>query len=125
MSFITALGTGAMLADKLSGFIFNYTKSEYEEKINEVNGKVQELQNHLNDMMQLRSQISHFWEDDNAQDACRLLDATITETTSSMQTAKELMDSLRVIVESMDSQKSKMSEQLDMAKKVLFSFIDT
>lgn len=119
MSIIGAVGLGLGLGAKASGFLFNYTKNEYEEKISELQGYITELEGHLSDMERLRGRISQFWADDNSLSVYRELERTIEETRKQMKTAKETMDTLKIVVDELDKSKGEMTDTLEKLKALI------
>lgn len=119
MSIIGAVGMGLALGAKASGFLFNYTKNEYEEKISELQGYVTELEGHLSDMESLKGRISNFWADDNALSVHRELERTIDETRKQMKTAKETMDTLKIVVDELDKSKGEITDTLEKLKALI------
>ena len=112
MSIIAAAGIGLAAGSAASGFLFNYTKNEYEQKINELNRLVSVLEEHLVDMKELRDKVPSFWDDDQGLEVYNELNRTIQETEREMETVKTYMRTLQTVVDELDGSKNLMSETI-------------
>ena len=124
MSIMGAVAAGGIIGKAVSGYMFNYTKSVYEAKISELEGLISRLNEHLTTMENLRSQLPHFWDDENAQKTCKALDDTITRTKQEMATAESLTRIYRATVDSLDRSKDKVKNLVDDALGLLRGLSD-
>lgn len=112
MSIIVAATVGLAAGAAASGFLFNYTKNEYEQKIGELNRLVGALQEHLADMKDLRDQVPSFWDDEQGQEVVRELNRTIMETEREMETVKTYVRTLQTVVSELDGSKNLMADTI-------------
>lgn len=119
MSILGAVAVGAALGTAASGYLFNYSKSEYETKISELEALISRLNEHLTTLRNLRSQVPQFWDDENAQETSRALDTTISKVEREMSTAESLARTFRTAVESLDSSKDVVKNLVSDAMGIL------
>ena len=112
MAIGAAVAVGLALGATGSGFLFRYTKNEYEQRITELESYITELDGHLVDMRSLREQIVQFWDDDNAREVSRELDRTIDETVREMSASKSYLQTLRTVVSELDGSKGVITETI-------------
>lgn len=119
MSIKGAINVGGSLGKLGTGFVFNYTKDVYENKISELETSIARLNEHLDTLRDLKSQIPQFWEDDNARETAQALDKTIRKVEQQMSTAESLMQTLRTAVNSLDSSKEELHKSIEDALGLL------
>jgi prefoldin subunit 5 len=112
MSLIVAAGVGLAVGAVGTGFLFNYTKNEYEQKIAELNRLIGALGEHLNDMKALRDKVPSFWDDEQGREVIRELNRTIQETEREMETVKTYVRTLQTVVTELDGSKTLMGETI-------------
>lgn len=103
----------------ISGLILNYSKKQYVEKIEQLEGYLQKLNLHLAEMESLQGKIKNFWNDDNANRAAQLLGLEIEAVKGAMKTTQETINFYRATVESFDETKKKVDEKFDAAFSIL------
>ncbi len=112
MSLLVAAGVGLAAGAVGTGFLFNYTKNEYEQKIGELERLIGALEEHLTDMKALRDQVPSFWDDEQGREVIRELDRTIQETEREMETVKTYVRTLQTVVSELDGSKNLMGETI-------------
>ena len=118
-----AIGTGVALGLTGSGFVFNYTKNEYTQKISELQLSVDALQGHLNDMKELRDRVPSFWDDDNGNRVYRELEDTISKTESEMEDVKAFIRTLQTVVNELDGSQNLIKETIDDLSNLVLSVL--
>lgn len=105
MSITGAIVAGAAAGTAVNGFIFNYSKTQYEAKITALQGYVNTLSGHLGKLETLRDGIENFWNDANARETYKALNSTITQVKRTMTTANNLITKYQAIVTNLDGSK--------------------
>lgn len=103
----------------ISGLILNYSKKQYVEKIEQLEGYLQKLNLHLAEMESLQGEIKNFWNDANANRATQLLGLEIKAVKRAMETTQETIKFYRTTVESFDETQKKVDEKFDVAFNLL------
>lgn len=119
MAIGTAIAIGATLGLAGQGFLFNYTKDQYEVKVSELEGLLARLKEHLSRLQELRSQLPQFWEDDTAQKTGEALDKTIKQVIDAMNLSENLLSTYKTVIESLGGSKETLSELITDALGVL------
>lgn len=122
MSIINAIDVGARIGDAVSGFLFQYTKAQYEEKINELDTHIAQLNTHLDNLISLKDRIPTFWKDDNANKTVATLEMTIKNVQRDMETAQNLAQVFRDAVASFDTSNEKLHGYIEDALGLLNLF---
>lgn len=71
--------------------IVKYTKAQYTAKISEIEGCVQRLQNHLNTLEGLKSQVQNFWDDSQTPEYLKRLTTAIVGVRNAMDRTQKLL----------------------------------
>ena len=71
--------------------IVKYTKAQYTAKISEIEGCVQRLQNHLNTLEGLKSQVQNFWDDPQTPEYLKRLTTAIIGVRNAMDRTQKLL----------------------------------
>lgn len=125
MSIVAAAGAVATVTAGLeagqiaSNYVFKYTKSEYEQKITELERAYANLDEHKTNLINLRSQIPTFWKDAAGQETSRALNDTIGQTEREMQTVKKFIELFRTTVTELDESQNKISTTIDELQKLI------
>lgn len=110
MSLLAAAAAGATIGVAVDKFIFNYTKNEYEEKLNQLTRLVNDLDIHLSRMRELQDQVPTFWDDEQGVQIYQALSKTIDETAREMETVRAYIRTLQTVVDQLDNSKGLLSE---------------
>lgn len=110
MSLLAAAAVGVTAGVAVDKFIFNYTKNEYEEKLNQLTRLVSDLDVHLRQMRTLQSNVPSFWDDEQGVQIYQALSKTIDETEREMETVRAYIRTLQTVVDQLDNSKSLLSE---------------
>lgn len=112
MSILLA-GTAAAFA--AGSIVINYSKAQYTEKITELEGYYAMLQEHLNRMEELKTQMFDFWDDEDARTAAKALQEQIIKVKNQMEYTALTLTNFRTTVAEMDSTKSLVGSDLEKA----------
>lgn len=99
--------------------IINYTKLQYQEKINALNSSKGRLENHLGLMRDLRTQLPKFWNDPNAQQTGKVLDLMIDATQGAHTRTNDLLSFYQNAVDDLDASGNFGSEAIQDALSLL------
>lgn len=113
MSLVAAAATGLVLGGASSGFVFNYTASEYQQKINQLANLLERLQEHLGKMNELKEAIPSFWDDEHSAKVYTELTDTIRQTETEMETTRSYMATLQTVVDELSRSKTLMSDTIE------------
>lgn len=113
MSIIGAMVLGGALGGAGAGFVFNYTKSEYEKEISEIEGYLDALSEHYKEMVALRDRVPEFWHDTRGETVYRELGKTIDETWLMMEDLKGYLRTLRTVVTELDNAGGVMTQTIE------------
>ena len=116
MGIINLYGAAGKIASRV---MLNYSKNQYLEKIEQLEGYCQKLNMHLAEMDSLQSEINSFWNDLNAQKVTKILTIEINAVRRAMETTQETIKFYRETVESFDETQAKVDENLDNALSFL------
>lgn len=83
----------------MSNIVVNYTQSQYNAKIAELEGYYNQLSTHLARMEDLKSRISDFWDDANGQETATILVSEIRHVQSTMDRTSEMLAFYKSTVE--------------------------
>ena len=119
MSLIAAAGIGLGAGTVAGNFIFNYSKNEYIQKINELERFIARLKEHMEKLKELRGQVFEFWEDEDARNTCRVLDDTILEVETETMNAERLCTNYRTTVDSMSGAQGVLGQSIQDALAAL------
>lgn len=113
------IGAGVTLGNFGTKLMINYTKSQYDEKVQELQSYAQKLNTHLNNLEGYKNQIRNYWSDEEAEKYQSALNMQI----KAIKNALNRVDSLKGIYErtsqELSEQKSKSSAALDEAKQLI------
>lgn len=121
MAIGAIIAAGAALGVAGQGLIFNYTKNEYEVKVSELEELIARLNQHLERLQELRSQIPQFWDDGNARETGVVLDKTIKKVLDAMTTSENLSRTYKTVIESLGGSKETLAELIGDATGILDS----
>lgn len=110
---ITAVGVA------VNGFIYDYSKDQYEKAISRLENLVKQLDSHLTKLRELRTNVPNFWEDEDAKATCTALDMTIDRIVFDMDTCKDLISAYQTAMAEFDISKSKTTQLLTDALAIL------
>lgn len=82
--------------------IVKYTKAQYEAKITQLEGYYNQLAERKNRLIELRNQMSSFWDDDNSPKAYQCLTTIIGNVNNTMVRAQDVLIGLRALVQKLD-----------------------
>lgn len=116
---MASLGVYEAAGKIVSGVILNYSKKQYLDKIDQLEGYCQKLNQHLEEMEVLKNGINNFWNDVNAQRAAQLLAIEITAVKGAMETTQETIKFYRTTVESFDETQKEVDDKLSTALNIL------
>lgn len=119
MSILGAAAAGVMLGDVAKDLVFNYSKKQYTDKVEELSGLIARLNKHLTELENLRAEVNSFWKDAGSSTALASLDKTIAITKIKTEHAQALMETFQKTVENMDQSQAGLDAALDMAKTIL------
>lgn len=110
-----AIALGVGLGIGATELMFNYTKRDYEVKVDKLETLIRELENHLSKLRELRSSVPSFWDDDEGRKTCQILDEMISKVVNKMDQAKSLTRIYKNAISEFDTSKSVMVETLESA----------
>lgn len=121
MSISAVVSAGAVLGGTGQGFLFNYTRNEYEIKVAELEELIARLNQHLDRLQELRSQIPQFWDDENARETGVVLDKTIKRVLDAMNLSENLSRTYKSTIEALGGSKETLAELIGDAMGILDS----
>ncbi len=121
MSIGAIISAGADLAGVGQGFLFNYTRHEYEIKVAELEELIARLNQHLDRLQELRSQIPQFWDDENARETGVVLDKTIKRVLDAMNLSENLSRTYKSTIEALGGSKDTLAGLIGEAMGILDS----
>ena len=101
--------------------ILKYTKAQYDAKITELQGYLNELKDHREKMVGLREQMYNFWDDPNARKAGEALNIQIRQGDNSMARTNDMLIFYQKSVEKLGGADSAVSGLLGDAISILGS----
>lgn len=119
MSILGATVIGGGLGLAAQGFIFNYTKDVYEAKVTELTNLIARLQNHWDELENLKDEIPSFWDDDNAKKANDAIFLTMERTKDAMDVAQRLLDNFKETISNLDNSQTTLGEFIGDALGIL------
>lgn len=99
--------------------VVNYTKSQYEAKISELEGYYKQLEQHLQRMEGLREKMFQFWDDPNARTVGSVLEIQIRQVRNASARTMDMLTFYRNAVSQLDASSSLSNEILEGALSVL------
>lgn len=112
---MASVSTYGAAGEFVSGVLLNYSKKQYLEKIEQLEGYCQKLNLHLSEMESLKGEINNFWNDSNAHKTAQLLEIEISAVKGAMQTTQETIKFYRETVESFDETQKKVDDSFNIA----------
>lgn len=100
-------------------FTLNYTKTQYQTKITELDGYYKRLSTHLTTMESLKDRMYQFWTDENARTTGKMLEIEIRQVKNSMERTQDLLQFYKTSVEKLDGTNQTISDTLGDALKIL------
>ena len=104
---------GEGLAKGMTNYGFHYKKSAYEEKIDELSGSVDRLQECLTELTALKGQMSDFWKDEIGENTRQRLEETIGNVQKQMQTTQDLIVAIRGAIGALDDTKEELYQRAE------------
>ena len=100
-------------------FILKYSKAQYLAKISELEGYYGQLEQHLQRMEDLKSQMFQFWNDKNAQTTGQILAIEIRSVRSAMDRTNDMLTFYRSTVEQLGGTDGAVGDILQQALSML------
>lgn len=102
--------------------ILNYTKAQYQQKINSLKTRLVNLENHLDKLETYKNQVQDFWDDDRGREVYTLLSQEIRTVTNAHTRVNDLVLEYEKMVNDLDAQnnllKTDIGEALDLVNKI-------
>ena len=100
-------------------FIFNYSKKEYQERVDKIQGLISDLDSHLGRLSNYRSQLSGIWTDEAGSSVAQSIDRTMRITATKMRNAEAVMRTFQNMIENLDEGQAQWNSQLEEALGLL------
>lgn len=100
-------------------FILKYSKAQYQAKITELEGYYAQLEQHLQKMEELKSQMFTFWDDKNAQTTGQILAIEIRSVRSAMDRTNDMLTFYKSAVEKLGGTDGAVGDLLQDALSLL------
>lgn len=100
-------------------FILKYSKAQYQAKISELEGYYAQLEQHLQRMEDLKSEMYNFWNDKNAQTTGQILAIEIRAVRSAMDRTNDMLTFYKSAVDKLGGTDSAVGDLLQEALNLL------
>jgi len=101
--------------------IVKYTKAQYEAKITQIEGHLNQLAQKKERLIELRDQLVAFWDDDNSPKVYQCLNTIIGNVNNTMTRAEDVLIGLRALVQKLDGTNIDVGSMLGEALSALSS----
>ena len=119
MGIIGAVVSGVTAGNAVTNFIFNYSKSEYAERITKIQGLITELDGHLARLENYKNRLSGIWSDEAGASALKSIQATINITKTKQNNAKQVMNMFQNMIENLDAGQGEWNAKMEEALGLL------
>lgn len=110
---VAGVAIGAKLGDHAQKLIINYTRDQYDGKIDQLMDCIKQLNTALTSLQTKQSEVKNFWSDDNARRMTAQLEKQIHRVQISLTRAENLKQIYQDTMEELDMQKTRTSGALD------------
>lgn len=119
MAVVGAIKTGIDAGGSVVTGTLQYTKTQYDEKISELEGHNAQLEQHLAQLEGLKSSIPGFWNDEKADKTIKSIETAITQVKSASERVQNLRKTYEDVVNELETKKTEASGRLDEAHALL------
>ncbi len=116
---VAGVAIGAKLGDHAQKLIINYTRDQYDGKIDQLMDCIKQLNTALTSLQTKQSEVKNFWSDDNARRMTAQLEKQIHRVQISLTRAENLKQIYQDTMEELDMQKTRTSGALDTLESLL------